>query len=77
MIEALGIALAVASILPVALQRFETCFTTALGLGALCLYGVAMATGTGNHTREWLLGGGVVLTLLGTYLQRRHRRTAR
>lgn len=73
MIEALGVALAVASILPVAMQRVETCITTALGLGALCLCGVAVATGTGHNAREWLLAAGLLLTALGLVLQRRRR----
>lgn len=71
--EVLGAVLATASILPVAMQRIDTCVVTSLGLGALCLCGVALATDTGHATRWWLLGGGVVLTALGIYLQRRHK----
>lgn len=77
MIEIAGLALALASILPVALQRVETCVTTSIGLGALCILGIALATGTGHDSRWWLLGAGLVLTSLGGYLQGWHRVVAR
>lgn len=71
MIEIVGLTLAVASILPVAMKSVETCVITTLGLGAMCLCGVALATDTGHDARWWLLGGGAVLTAVGVYLQRR------
>ena len=72
MIEIAGLALALASILPVALQRIETCVTTSIGLGALCILGIALATGTGHDSRWWLTIVGMSLTCLGGYLQGWH-----
>jgi hypothetical protein len=70
-IEVLGTVLAAASILPVVMKSVETCIITSLGLGALALLGVALATDTGHESRCWLAGFGVALTCMGVYLQRR------
>lgn len=78
MIEVAGVALAVASILPVASRRVETCVTTSLGLGALCLLGVSLATGVGYiEARWWLLAAGVSMTSTGAYLQGWHTAAGR
>jgi hypothetical protein len=76
MIEFAGAALAVASIFPVASQRIQTCVTTSIGFGVLCILGIAIATGTAHEFRPLLLATGLTLTIVGALLQGWHRRVA-
>jgi uncharacterized membrane protein len=66
--EVIGWVMLVGAAVPVLSPGIRTGVASTLGLFALALAGLALIAGTGGGTREWLIGGGLVLAGIGELL---------
>lgn len=74
MIEIIGAALALGSVVPVVVRRHGTCVTAAAGLFVLCLAGIALATS--GRAPGWMVAGGAVVAGIGLVLEHRKGRSS-